>query len=167
MKIIKRNGTRVPFDRDKVIGAIRKAGYVRESTINKIVDNIARQLNDEGELTVEQIQDLVEFGLLNSSYKKVAREYIRYRKTRELIRQTESTNESILSLIDDKNEYLKTENSNKNHKIASTQRDYIAGEVSKDISMRLLLPERVVEAHKRGAIHFHDSDYFIQHIFNC
>lgn len=155
MKIIKRNGTQVPFDRDKVVSAIRKAGYVRESTINKIVESIARQLNERQQLTVEQIQDLVEMGLLNSSYKKVAREYIRYRKTRELIRQTEATNESILQLIDDKNEYLKTENSNKNHKIASTQRDYIAGEVSKDISMRLLLPERVVEAHKRGAIHFH------------
>ena len=166
--VTKRNGTTVPFDRNKIKSAIRKAGYVRNATINKIIDAIEYQLAiHNNTLTVEEIQDLVELNLMKSSYKFVAQEYIRYRKTRELIRNSEHTNESILKLIDDKNEYLKTENSNKNHRIASTQRDYIAGEVSKDISMRLLLPKEVVDAHKRGIIHFHDSDYFIQHIFNC
>ena len=167
MSVIKRNGLEVPFDENKIISAIKKAGFVKEQTIQKIVDKIKYQLSLKGSLTIEEIQDLVELGLMTSSYKNVAKEYIRYRKTRELIRETEKANESILKLIEDKNEYLKTENSNKNHTIASTQRDYIAGEVSKDISMRLLLPEEVVDAHKAGAIHFHDSDYFIQHIFNC
>lgn len=165
--VIKRNGTEVPFDEQKIASAIKKAGFVKEPAINKIIEKIKYQLSIKGSLTVEEIQDLVELGLMTSSYKGVAREYIRYRKTRELIRENEKANESILKLIDDKNEYLKTENSNKNHAIASTQRDYIAGEVSKDISMRLLLPTEVVEAHKKGAIHFHDADYFIQHIHNC
>lgn len=165
--VIKRNGTEVPFDEQKIASAIKKAGFVKEPAINKIIENIKYQLSIKGSLTVEEIQDLVELGLMTSSYKSVAREYIRYRKTRELIRENEKANESILKLIDDKNEYLKTENSNKNHAIASTQRDYIAGEVSKDISMRLLLPTEVVEAHKKGVIHFHDADYFIQHIHNC
>lgn len=165
--VIKRNGTEVPFDEQKIASAIKKAGFVKEPAINKIIEKIKYQLSIKGSLTVEEIQDLVELGLMTSSYKSVAREYIRYRKTRELIRENEKANESILKLIDDKNEYLKTENSNKNHRIASTQRDYIAGEVSKDISMRLLLPTEVVEAHKKGVIHFHDLDYFIQHIHNC
>lgn len=165
--VIKRNGTEVPFDEQKIASAIKKAGFVKEPAINKIIEKIKYQLSIKGSLTVEEIQDLVELGLMTSSYKSVAREYIRYRKTRELIRENEKANESILKLIDDKNEYLKTENSNKNHAIASTQRDYIAGEVSKDISMRLLLPTEVVEAHKKGVIHFHDTDYFIQHIHNC
>lgn len=153
--VIKRNGTEVPFDEQKIASAIKKAGFVKEPAITKIIEKIKYQLSIKGSLTVEEIQDLVELGLMTSSYKSVAREYIRYRKIRELIRENEKANESILKLIDDKNEYLKTENSNKNHAIASTQRDYIAGEVSKDISMRLLLPTEVVEAHKKGVIHFH------------
>lgn len=165
--VIKRNGIEVPFDEQKIASAIKKAGFVKEPAINKIIEKIKYQLSIKGSLTVEEIQDLVELGLMTSSYKSVAREYIRYRKTRELIRENEKANESILKLIDDKNEYLKTENSNKNHRIASTQRDYIAGEVSKDISTRLLLPTEVVEAHKKGVIHMHDLDYFIQHIHNC
>ena len=165
--VIKRNGTEVPFDEQKIASAIKKAGFVKEPAIYKIIEKIKYQLSIKGSLTVEEIQDLVELGLMTSSYKSVAREYIRYRKTRELIRENEKANESILKLIDDKNEYLKTENSNKNHRIASTQRDYIAGEVSKDISTRLLLPTEVVEAHKKGVIHMHDLDYFIQHIHNC
>lgn len=165
--VVKRNGTVVPFDEEKIVSAIKKAGFVRETTIRKIVEQVKYQLSIKGSLTVEEIQDLVELGLMTSSYKMVAREYIRYRKVREMIRENEKANESILKLIDDKNEYLKTENSNKNHTIASTQRDYIAGEVSKDITMRLLLPKEVVEAHKKGILHFHDADYFIQHIHNC
>ncbi len=166
MKVIKRNGQVVPYKRTKIVNAIKKAGHVREATINKIIGSIEEELKQKN-LSVEEIQDKVEAGLMDSSYKTVAREYIRYRKQREMIRESEKANDSILRLIDNKNEYLKTENSNKNIYIASTQRDYIAGEVSKDLSKRLLLPKEVVEAHERGAIHFHDMDYFVQHIHNC
>lgn len=166
MVVVKRNGLLVPYQRDKIVNAIKKAGYVKDSSISKIVNHIEEQLQTK-RLTVEEIQDMVEEGLMKSSYKDVAREYIRYRNTREIIRNSEQANASILKLLDNKNEYLKTENSNKNVKVASTQRDYIAGEVSKDISKRLLLPKDIVEAHERGSIHFHDADYYIQHIFNC
>lgn len=166
MKVIKRNGKVVSYDRTKIVNAIKKAGHVREATINKIISSIEEALKSKN-LSVEEIQDQVETGLMDSSYKTVAREYIRYRKQREMIRESEKANDSILRLIDNKNEYLKTENSNKNIYIASTQRDYIAGEVSKDLSKRLLLPKEVVEAHEKGAIHFHDADYFVQHIHNC
>ena len=166
MKIIKRNGKVVSYNRTKIVNAIKKAGHVREATINKIINSIEEALKFKN-LSVEEIQDKVEAGLMDSSYKTVAREYIRYRKQREMIRESEKANDSILRLIDNKNEYLKTENSNKNIYIASTQRDYIAGEVSKDLSKRLLLPKEVVEAHEKGAIHFHDMDYFVQHIHNC
>lgn len=166
MKIIKRNGKVVSYNRNKIVNAIKKAGHVREATINKIISSIEEALKSKN-LSVEEIQDKVEAGLMDSSYKTVAREYIRYRKQREMIRESEKANDSILRLIDNKNEYLKTENSNKNIYIASTQRDYIAGEVSKDLSKRLLLPKEVVEAHEKGAIHFHDMDYFVQHIHNC
>ena len=166
MIVVKRNGNPVPYVRDKIESAIKKAGYVRKSTLNKIISNIESKLKEQ-ELSVEAIQDMIEDGLMNSSYKEVAKEYIRYRKTRELIRKSEEANYSILKLIDNKNDYIKTENSNKNAFIASTQRDYIAGEVSKDLSKRLLLPADIVEAHNKGIIHFHDMDYFIQHIHNC
>lgn len=167
MQVIKRDGTKVLFNTKKIERAIRKAGWVDGATLKDIARTIYTKASELGELSVEDIQDTVEELLMQSDYKKVAREYIRYRKMRELIRNSEHVNEAILKLIDDKNDYLATENSNKNHRIASTQRDYIAGEVSKDISMRLLLPKEVVEAHKKGIIHFHDADYFIQHLFNC
>lgn len=167
MKVIKRNGKSVSFNPRKIKNAIRKAGFVSDEDLNKIVDVINEQAERRESMTIEDIQDLVEFMLMKTGNEQVAREYIRYRKTRELIRQSEATNESILKLIDDKNEYLKTENSNKNHAVASTQRDYIAGEVSKDISMRLLLSKDIVDAHKKGAIHAHDLDYMLQHTFNC
>ena len=166
MKVVKRNGKVVSYNRTKIVNAIKKAGHVREATINKIISSVEEELKSKN-LSVEEIQDKVEAGLMDSSYKTVAREYIRYRKQREMIRESEKANDSILRLIDNKNEYLKTENSNKNIYIASTQRDYIAGEVSKDLSKRLLLSKEVVEAHERGAIHFHDADYFVQHIHNC
>ena len=165
--VIKRDGRKVPFNNQKIVNAIQKAGWVAPHHIEECVNKVDQAIKEGMEPTVENIQDTVEITLMKMGYHNVAREYIRYRKTRELIRNSEKTNESILKLIDDKNEYLKTENSNKNHRIASTQRDYIAGEVSKDITMRLLLPKEVVEAHNRGAIHFHDADYFIQHVFNC
>lgn len=165
--VIKRDGRKVSFNRQKIVNAIQKAGWVAPLHVEDCVNKVIQAIQEGMEPTVENIQDTVEMALMKQGYHKVAREYIRYRKTRELIRNSEKTNESILKLIDDKNDYLKTENSNKNHRIASTQRDYIAGEVSKDITMRLLLPKEVVEAHNRGAIHFHDADYFIQHVFNC
>lgn len=167
MKVIKRDGSQVEFDSSKIENAIRKAGYVKVSAIRKIIKNIEFQLKDKQEVSVEEIQDLVEMLLINTGNPIVAREYIRYRRTREMIRNSEAVNEAVLRLIDDKNDYLRTENSNKNHKMASTQRDYIAGEISKDISMRLLLPKSVVEAHNKGIIHFHDADYFVEHIINC
>ena len=165
--VIKRDGRKVPYKREKIANAIRKAGWVDPKDVTSIIDCIEKQVVEGLVPSVENIQDAVEYALMSHGYQSVAREYIRYRRTRELIRKSEQKNESILKLIDDKNDYLKTENSNKNHRIASTQRDYIAGEVSKDITMRLLLPKDVVEAHKNGIIHFHDSDYFIQHEHNC
>ena len=167
MNVIKRDGSKVPFRAKKIENAIRKAGWVDGSTVKNISRTIYEKAEQFGELSVETIQDLVEDLLMQSDYKKVAKEYIRYRKMRELIRNSEKVNESILRLIDDKNDYLATENSNKNHRLGSTQRDYIAGEVSKDISLRLLMPKEAVEAHKKGIIHLHDMDYFIQHMFNC
>ena len=168
MRVIKRNGKTAAFNPKKIRNAIRKAGFVDDESLDKIVDVVVSETEHrQGKISIEEIQDLVELELMKTGNEKVAREYIRYRKMREMIRENELTNESILQLIDDKNEYIKTENSNKNHTIASTQRDYIAGEVSKDISMRLLLPKEVVEAHKMGALHFHDADYFIEHIHNC
>jgi ribonucleoside-triphosphate reductase (formate) len=166
MDVVKRNSLIVPYDQAKIVNAIKKAGHVREATIKKIVSEIESKLTDN-RLSVEEIQDMVETGLMESSYKNVAREYIRYRKEREIIRSSDEAYASILKLLDNKNEYIKTENSNKNASIASTQRDYIAGEVSKALSKKLLLPKRVVEAHERGALHFHDMDYYVQHIHNC
>jgi anaerobic ribonucleoside-triphosphate reductase len=165
--VIKRNGAREAFNPQKIINAVKKSGFIKDEDARHIASAIESEIEPDKPLQVEQIQDRVEELLMASDYKNEAREYIRYRKTRELIRNSEQVNESILRLIDDKNDYLKTENSNKNHRLASTQRDYIAGEVSKDIAMRLLLPKDVVEAHQKGIIHFHDSDYFIQHEFNC
>lgn len=168
MRVIKRNGKTASFNPKKIRNAIQKAGFVDSDSLDKIVDVVTSEAEQRnGKISIEEIQDIVELELMKTGNEKVAREYIRYRKMREMIRENELTNESILRLIDDKNEYLKTENSNKNHTIASTQRDYIAGEVSKDISMRLILPKEVVEAHKRGALHAHDLDYMIQHTFNC
>ena len=167
MQVIKRDGSAVPFRARKIENAIRKAGWVDGATVKMISRTITERAQEVGKLSVEDIQDLVEDLLMQSEYKAVAKEYIRYRKVREMIRNSEQVNESILRLIDDKNEYLATENSNKNHRLGSTQRDYIAGEVSKDISLRLLMPKEAVEAHKKGIIHLHDMDYFIQHMFNC
>lgn len=165
--VIKRDGRKVPFKEEKISNAIQKAGWVAPEHIQTCIEVIKHSIEEGLEPTVENIQDVVEMNLMNLGYHQVAREYIRYRRTRELIRNAEKTNDSILKLIDDKNDYLKTENSNKNHRIASTQRDYIAGEVSKDISLRLLMPIEAVEAHKKGIIHIHDLDYMIQHIGNC
>ena len=177
MLIVKRDGTQVQFDRDKIINAINKAfievdGKLYETDtaydIAVEIEQTARQLAEEDHiLSVESIQDLVEDYLMRSERKDVARAYIRYRYKKEILRQTSKTYDGILELVEMQNDELKEENSNKNAIVASTQRDYMAGEVSKDLSHRMLLPAEVVRAHDAGEIHFHDMDYYAQHIHNC
>ena len=177
MLIVKRDGTQVQFDRDKIINAINKAfievdGKLYETDtaydIAVEIEQAARQLAKEDRiLSVESIQDLVEDYLMRSERKDVARAYIRYRYKKEILRQTSKTYNGILELVEMQNDELKEENSNKNAIVASTQRDYMAGEVSKDLSHRMLLPAEVVRAHDAGEIHFHDMDYYAQHIHNC
>ena len=177
MLIVKRDGTQVQFDRDKIINAINKAfievdGKLYETDtaydIAVEIEYTARQLAEEDRiLSVEAIQDLVEDYLMRSERKDVARAYIRYRYKKEILRQTSKTYDGILELVEMQNDELKEENSNKNAIVASTQRDYMAGEVSKDLSHRMLLPAEVVRAHDAGEIHFHDMDYYAQHIHNC
>ena len=177
MLIVKRDGTQVQFDRDKIINAINKAfievdGKLYETDtaydIAIEIEQTARQLAEEDHiLSVESIQDLVEDYLMRSERKDVARAYIRYRYKKEILRQTSKTYDGILELVEMQNDELKEENSNKNAIVASTQRDYMAGEVSKDLSHRMLLPAEVVRAHDAGEIHFHDMDYYAQHIHNC
>lgn len=165
MEVIKRNGSLVPFQPEKIDCAISKAGYVKDSVRQKIVTEIANLNRDK--ISVEEIQDLVEKKLMATSYKDVAREYVRFRYKRQMIRETEKVNSSVLEIIDAKNEYINGENSNKNPTVNATQRDYMAGEVSKDLTFRLLLPDDIVKAHDSGILHFHDSDYFAQHMHNC
>ena len=175
MKIIKRNGTEVQFDRSKIIAAITKANnevLETEKLHNYDIEDIVNEIevycaNINRALTVEEIQNLVENGIMKCNAYEVARHYITYRYTRALARKANSTDDQILSLIQRNNEELKQENSNKNPIIVSTQRDYMAGEVSKDISRRILLPKYVVEAHDSGIIHVHDLDYFASNIHNC
>ena len=175
MKIIKRSGSEVIFDIDKIIGAIVKANESvldYEKLPNKIIIEIAENVQNACENmkrspSVEEIQDMVENQLMNHRAFNVARNYITYRYKRALVRKSNSTDEQILSLIECNNEEVKQENSNKNPTVNSVQRDYMAGEVSKDITKRFLLPEDIVEAHEKGIIHFHDADYFAQHMHNC
>ena len=177
MLIVKRDGTQVQFDRDKIINAINKAFIEVDSKLYETdtaydiaveIEQTARQLAKEDRLlSVEAIQDLVEDYLMRSERKDVARAYIRYRYKKEILRQTSKTYDGILELVEMQNDELKEENSNKNATVASTQRDYMAGEVSKDLSHRMLLPSEVVRAHDAGEIHFHDMDYYAQHIHNC
>ena len=175
MKIIKRNGTETDFDRSKIRTAVAKANesvpeYVRMNDIQ--IDNVTNAVVNEckmynRECHVEEIQDLVESHIMNSGFFHVARAYVRYRYDREKLRNKNTTDDSILALIDRTNEEIKQENSNKNSVVNSTQRDYMAGEVSKDLTRRILLPKDIVEAHDQGIIHFHDADYFAQHMHNC
>ncbi|MCQ2531572.1 MAG: anaerobic ribonucleoside-triphosphate reductase [Saccharofermentans sp.] len=175
MKIIKRNKTEVDFDITKIVNAVTKANNAaRESErmtttqIMRIADSVEKQCEKVSRaLSVEEIQDLVEKQIMAHGAYEVAKLYITYRYTRTLVRQSNTTDDSILTLIECNNEELKQENSNKNPTVNSVQRDYMAGEVSKDITNRILLPEEIVEAHKNGLIHFHDSDYFAQHMHNC
>lgn len=175
MKVIKRNGSEVEFDRAKIQTAITKANEsveehqrMDEDSIKVITDLVAKNCEVmDRECSVEEIQDMVELYLMSSGYFYVARAYVRYRYDREKMRQKNTTDDSILALIDGVNEELKKENSNKSTTINSTQRDYMAGEVSRDLTRRVLLPKDIVEAHDQGIIHFHDSDYFAQHSHNC
>ena len=172
MKVIKRDGSIVAYNSAKIMNALIKANDEMEEDekitsfyIERIVKLIDLQLKTE--MSVEEIQDIIVRKLMEYGYYKLAEHYITYRYKRAMVRESNSTDESILSLIRDENEELKEENSNKNTTIASTQRDYIAGEVSRDVSKRLLLPDHIVKAHEDGVLHFHDMDYFIQPIFNC
>lgn len=170
-KVIKRDGTVVQFDKSKIVTAINKASSelygVGCDVAETIADHVEELLPDYQEKpTVEEIQDIVEDALMHTDT-DLARAYVRYRYKREIARSHTSHIQSILEIIENKNEYVNKENSNKNPSIASTQRDYMAGEISKELSEAILLPPDVVEAHKEGIIHFHDEDYFAQHIPNC
>ena len=175
MKIIKRSGSEVVFDIEKIVNAIIKANEsvldyekLSEKTIMEIAENVENACeNMKRSPSVEEIQDMVENQLMNHRAFNVARNYITYRYKRALVRKSNSTDEQILSLLECNNEEVKQENSNKNPTVNSVQRDYMAGEVSKDITKRFLLPEDIVEAHEKGLIHFHDADYFAQHMHNC
>ena len=175
MKIIKRSGAEVVFDPQKIIIAVSKANEsvvpsARMSAIQikRIAEDVeSAALNINRSLSVEEIQDMVEDQIMNQRAFDVARRYITYRYTRALVRKSNTTDEQILSLIECNNEEVKQENSNKNPTVNSVQRDYMAGEVSKDITKRILLPADIVSAHEQGLIHFHDADYFAQHMHNC
>ena len=175
MKIIKRNGSEVTFDRAKIVRAIEKAnesGDGKPELTSRQIDYISFVIEDYCEdvgraLSVEEIQELVETLIIQQNAPETAKRYIRYRFTRNLARRANTTDENILSLIECNNEEVKQENSNKNPTVNSVQRDYMAGEVSKDLTRRVLLPEDIVAAHEEGILHFHDSDYFAQHMHNC
>ena len=176
MKIIKRSGQESTFDNNKIKLAVEKANdevaaddlKLSEEEVLKITENVTKVCSSMNRaLSVEEIQDLVEDELMKTGKTHVARKYITYRYKRALVRQSNTTDDQILSLIECDNEEVKQENSNKNPTVNSVQRDYMAGEVSKDITRRFLLPQDIVRAHEEGLIHFHDSDYFAQHMYNC
>ena len=175
MKIIKRNGTEVPFDITKIIVAVSKANESVEENLRltrEQITDIAAAVTGRCQqlsraVSVEEVQDMVENELMDIQAHDVARHYITYRYIQNLKRQTNTTDERILSLIECNNEEVKQENSNKNPTVNSVQRDYMAGEISKDLTARLLLPPDIVKAHQEGLIHFHDADYFAQHMHNC
>ena len=172
MKVIKRDGTTVDFDGSKIVIAIQKANAavepeyrIEEDKIQKIAKHV--QERNRMRLLVEDIQDMVEHSLMDEGKFELAKAYIIYRYQRALVRKANTTDESILSLIRNSNKDVMEENSNKNATMAATQRDLIAGEVSKDLTKRIMLPEKISKAHEEGVLHFHDADYFIQPIFNC
>ena len=175
MKIIKRNGAEETFDVNKIVTAITKANDTVDEAekmtalqIGRIADRVVLECEKlDRAPSVEEVQDFVEDQIMAHGAFEVAKAYITYRYTRALVRQSNTTDDKILSLIECNNEEAKQENSNKNPVINSTQRDYMAGEVSRDITNRILLPQDIVEAHNEGIIHFHDADYFAQHMHNC
>ena len=175
MRVIKRNGAEVEFDIIKIIAAVTKANDVVDEDarmtpvqIQRIAESVELACQSLGRApTVEEIQDFVEHQIMAHGAFEVAKRYITYRYTRSLVRKSNTTDDKILSLIECNNEEAKQENSNKNPVVNSTQRDYMAGEVSRDLTNRLLLPEDIVKAHEEGIIHFHDTDYYAQHMHNC
>lgn len=172
MKVIKRNGNKVSYDRNKIITAVQKANAevpVEEKVSNDRIEEIVSEIENLNQnlLHVEEIQDMIEQKLMADKKFMLTKKYIIYRYTRELVRKANTTDESIMNLIQNRNKEVAEENSNKNAAIASTQRDLIAGEVSKDLTRRILLPEKISKAHDEGILHFHDADYFLQSIFNC
>ena len=175
MTVIKRNGSEVTFDITKIIAAITKANESVDESIRMTPMQIQR-IAESVELSclkmnrspsVEEIQDLVEYQIMAHGAYEIAKNYVTYRYTRSLVRRSNTTDEKILSLIECCNEEAKQENANKNPVVNSTQRDYMAGEVSRDITERILLPQEIVDAHREGIIHFHDADYYAQHMHNC
>ncbi len=174
MKIIKRNGSEVDFDLGKIVTAVTKANNagtkkeLNDSQIREVAEYVEFKLSKANRaFSVEEIQDIVENQIMAKGAFETAKRYVKYRYTRSLVRKANTTDNQILSLIECNNEEVKQENSNKNPTVNSVQRDYMAGEVSKDITKRLLLPPDIVEAHEQGIIHFHDADYFAQHMHNC
>lgn len=174
MKIIKRNGSEEDFNIQKIVNAVRKANnssehkFLSDEQIDDIADYVEYKCNKiKRAVSVEEIQDMVEDQLMAKGAFELARRYVRYRYTRSLVRKSNTTDNRILSLIECNNEEVKQENSNKNPAVNSVQRDYMAGEVSRDLTKRMLLPPDIVEADKQGIIHFHDADYFAQHMHNC
>ncbi len=172
MKVIKRDGRAVDFDREKIRIAIDKANQdvqEEERVSKRQIENIIKYIEglNKKRILVEDIQDIIEKKLMDIKKFDLAKAYIIYRYNRALVRKSNTTDESILSLIKNENKELNEENSNKNPTVASTQRDYIAGEVSRDLTKRILLPEKISKAHEEGILHFHDADYFVQPIFNC
>ena len=174
MKIIKRNGAEEDFDNNKIVVAVAKANTAAGK--NKLSLEQIKDIADYVEykcvklnraVSVEEIQDMVENQIMSTGAFELAKDYVRYRYQRSLIRKANTTDNRILSLIECNNEDVKQENSNKNPTVNSVQRDYMAGEVSKDLTKRMLLPQDIVEADREGIIHFHDSDYFAQHMHNC
>lgn len=175
MNVIKRNGSEVPYNRQRIINAIGKAN--KEVSEEKRLTRLQIEVIEERvrmalekmthASSVEEIQDLVIHEIMRQQAYDVAQLYTEYRYKQSLKRQTNTTDDSIMSLIEQDNELIKQENANKNPMIASTQRDYMAGEVSKDLTRRVLLPPDIVEADDEGILHFHDKDYFLQHIYNC
>jgi ribonucleoside-triphosphate reductase len=175
VNIIKRNGKEVVYDAEKIIGAVKKANNevrekdrLLESQINVVEEKVRLRLNElDHEAGVEEIQDYVIEAIQSEGAFKVATKYTVYRYQRELVRKSNTTDDKILTLVEYDNEEVKEENSNKNPMVVSVQRDYMAGEVSRDLTDRVLLPKDITEAHRAGIIHFHDSDYFVQHMYNC
>ena len=176
MNIIKRNGQEMPFDQNKIRNAISKANnsvdagvrHLTEKEIDDITSEVTAKCKKISRAVgVEEIQDFVEMAIMAKGAFEVAKNYITYRYRRQLARQFNSTDKKIFAIIDGQNEEVKQENSNKNPTINSVQRDYMAGEVSKDLTKRFLLPEHIWKAHEEGLIHFHDADYFAQRMHNC
>lgn len=169
--VVKRDGKKVPFDRQKIYnaieGAARECGSATDDELKRLTDQVVTKCQTMSGLSVEAIQDMVEDTLMANNYHDIARHYIKYRQNKEIVRASQKTDDEILSLVECRNEEANEENSNKNPTLVSTQRDYIAGIVSKDIARRRLLPEDVVKAHDAGLIHVHDMDYTLQRLTNC